>query len=172
VSADTGIPDVVPARSVAAWDDRADVVIVGFGFETVDAMEEALELPARALTQTLADYNRHAANGADPTFHKHGEWLKPLDAGPWAAFDLTPGNAFYVGFTLGGLATSVEAEVLRASDGAAIDGLYAAGACASNIAQDANGYSSGTCIGESSFFGRRAGRHVVGRRTTQREVAR
>jgi 3-oxo-5alpha-steroid 4-dehydrogenase len=50
--------------------------------------------------------------------------------------------------------------VLRA-DGSAIPGLYAAGACAANIAQDGAGYSSGTCIGESSFFGRRAGRHAA-----------
>ena len=48
-----------------------------------------------------------------------------------------------------------------ARDGSAIAGLYAAGACAANIAQDGAGYSSGTCIGESSFFGRRAGRHAA-----------
>ena len=30
-------------------------------------------------------------------------------------------------------------------------GFGAAGACASNIAQDGAGYSSGTCIGESTF---------------------
>jgi 3-oxo-5alpha-steroid 4-dehydrogenase len=39
-----------------------------------------------------------------------------------------------------------------------VPGLYAIGGCASNIAQDGTGYSSGTCIGESTFFGRRAGR--------------
>ncbi len=44
-----------------------------------------------------------------------------------------------------------------------IVGLYASGACASNIAQDGKGYSSGTCTGEASFFGRRAGRHAAGR---------
>ena len=43
-----------------------------------------------------------------------------------------------------------------------IRGLYAVGACASNIAQDGNGYCSGTQLGEGSFFGRRAGRHAAG----------
>ena len=43
-------------------------------------------------------------------------------------------------------------------DGSVIPGLYAAGACASNIAQDGKGYASGTQLGEGSFFGRRAGR--------------
>ncbi len=46
-------------------------------------------------------------------------------------------------------------------DGSVIPGLYAAGACASNIAQDGKGYGSGTQLGEGSFFGRRAGRHAA-----------
>ena len=53
-------------------------------------------------------------------------------------------------------------EVLREDD-SAIEGLYAAGACASNIAQDGRGYASGTQLGEGSFFGRRAGRHAAAR---------
>ena len=44
---------------------------------------------------------------------------------------------------------------------ATIPGLYAAGACASNIAQDGKGYASGTQLGEGSFFGRRAGAHAA-----------
>ena len=46
-------------------------------------------------------------------------------------------------------------------DGSVIPGLYAAGACASNLAQDGKGYCSGTQLGEGSFFGRRAGRHAA-----------
>ena len=42
-----------------------------------------------------------------------------------------------------------------------IPGLYAVGACASNIAQDGKGYASGTQLGEGSFFGRRAGAHAA-----------
>jgi succinate dehydrogenase/fumarate reductase flavoprotein subunit len=44
-----------------------------------------------------------------------------------------------------------------------VEGVYAAGACASNIAVDGEGYSSGTQLGEASFFGRRAGRHAASR---------
>ena len=47
--------------------------------------------------------------------------------------------------------------------GRPVPGLYAAGACASNIAQDSDGYSSGVCLGEASYFGRRAGRAVAAR---------
>ena len=62
---------------------------------------------------------------------------------------------------MGGLKTSAQAEVLDALD-RPIPGLYAAGACASNIAQDSAGYASGTCLGESTFFGRRAGLEAAG----------
>ena len=82
------------------------------------------------------------------------------DQGPWAVFDLRLGHALYAGFTLGGLRTTVDAQVQR-PDGSVIPGLYAAGACASNIAQDGKGYGSGTQLGEGSFFGRRAGRHAA-----------
>ena len=70
------------------------------------------------------------------------------------------GKAMYAGFTMGGLATSAEGQVLT-DDGSVITGLYAAGAGAANIAQDGKGYASGTQLGEGSFFGRRAGRHAA-----------
>jgi succinate dehydrogenase/fumarate reductase flavoprotein subunit len=130
------------------------------GYETVAEMEAGLGMPAGSLGKTLARYNHHAALGEDPDFHKSAEWLAPQDQGPWAVFDLRPGRALYAGFTLGGLRTTVEAQVQR-PDGSVIPGLYAAGACASNIAQDGKGYGSGTQLGEGSFFGRRAGRHAA-----------
>jgi 3-oxo-5alpha-steroid 4-dehydrogenase len=130
------------------------------GWETVEEMEAALGIPAGNLAATLAAYNEAAARREDPEFRKHPDWLEPQDTGPWAAFDLSLGEAVYAGFTLGGLRCTVDGQVQRA-DGSVIDGLYAAGACASNIAQDGKGYSSGTQLGEGSFFGRRAGRHAA-----------
>jgi len=136
-----------------------------FGHEVVDAwetpaeMERDLGMPEGSLQKTLTDYNEHAARGEDPEFHKGKKWLTPLDTPPFAAIQYSRGKAAYMGFTLGGLQVSIDGEVLDGA-GAAIPGLYAIGACASNIAQDGAGYSSGTCIGESTFFGRRAGRRV------------
>ena len=98
--------------------------------------------------------------GEDPDFHKQPEYVAPQDNGPWAAFDLSLGRAMYSGFTMGGLAVTIDGEVLR-EDGSVVPGLYAAGACASNIAQDGKGYASGTQLGEGSFFGRRAGTHAA-----------
>ena len=116
----------------------------------------ALGIPEGKLVATLDRYNENAARGEDPDFHKQPEYVAAQDNGPWAAFDLSLGRAMYSGFTMGGLAVSIDGEVLR-EDGATIPGLYAAGACASNIAQDGKGYASGTQLGEGSFFGRRAG---------------
>ena len=127
------------------------------GYETVAEMEEGLGLPTGSLAATLDRYNEHAARGEDPDFHKHPDWLAPQATGPWGVFDLTLGKALYAGFTLGGIRTTVDGQAVRPDD-SVIPGLYAAGACASNIAQDGAGYCSGTQLGEGSFFGRRAGR--------------
>jgi 3-oxo-5alpha-steroid 4-dehydrogenase len=132
------------------------------GWDTVEDMEAGIGLPAGALVETMTRYNADMAAGQDSEFHKYEDWLKPLTAPPYAAFDLSLNRAKYAGFSLGGLRTSENAEVLTEA-GVPVPGLYAAGACAWNIAQDARGYSSGTCIGEATFFGRRAGRFAAGR---------
>jgi len=130
-------------------------------YESIAEMEEGLGLPKNSLQETVRLYNENAAKGEDPEFHKGKKWLKPLDTPPFAALDGSLGTSPYMAFTLGGLDVSIDGEVLDAA-GKAIPGLYAIGGCASNIAQDGTGYSSGTCIGESTFFGRRAGRHAAG----------
>ncbi len=141
-------------------EDHMPLVPLKDGYETLEEMEAGLGMPAGVLVATVNRYNEHAAAGEDPDFHKHPDWLAPQTAGPWAVLDLTLGVALYAGFSLGGLSTSVHGEVRRA-DGSVVPGLYAAGACASNIAQDGAGYCSGTQLGEGSFFGRRAGRHAA-----------
>lgn len=135
-------------------------------WETVEEMERDLGLPEKSLQKTVARYNEFAEKGEDLDFHKSAEWLAPIATPPFAALECSVGKAYYVGFTLGGLDVSIDAEVLRSggADEGAVPGLYAAGACASNIAQDGKGYSSGTCIGEATFFGRRAGRHAAAQR--------
>jgi 3-oxo-5alpha-steroid 4-dehydrogenase len=62
-------------------------------------------------------------------------------------------------FTLGGLHTRVDGSVLDL-DGEPIAGLYAAGRTTSGLA--APGYASGLSLGDSTFFGRRAGRSAAG----------
>ena len=133
------------------------------GYETIAEVENALDIPSGNLAATLDRYNEFAAKGEDPDFHKQPEYLAAQDNGPWAVFDLSLGRAMYSGFTMGGLTVSLDGQVLR-EDGSVIPGLYAAGACAANIAQDGKGYASGTQLGEGSFFGRRAGTHAAQQR--------
>lgn len=130
------------------------------GWETIEEMEAGLGVPAGSLARTLQAYNASAREGQDPLFHKATECVEPLDAPPYGAYDMTPGRCFYAGFTCGGLRVDHDGRLLG-RDGRVIDRLYAVGACASNIAIDGRGYSSGIQLGEASFFGRRAGRHAA-----------
>lgn len=121
--------------------------------ETADELGSELGLPAGSLETTLGYYNRYAADGEDPQFHKRAPAVVPL-TGALAAFDLNPETFPYAVFTLGGLHTRVDGSVLDL-DGVPIPGLFAAGRTTSGIA--ALGYASGLSLGDSTFFGRRAG---------------
>lgn len=122
--------------------------------ESVAELEAEMGLPEGSLTTTVAEYNRHAAAGTDPVFGTKPEWVVPIGT-PVAAVDLRGSTG---GFTLGGLATTVDAQVLHV-DGTPIPGLYAAGRCTSGLS--AFGYCSGISLGDGSFFGRRAGVHAA-----------
>jgi 3-oxo-5alpha-steroid 4-dehydrogenase len=114
-------------------------------------LESQLSLAPGALAATVQLYNAGAARGEDPMCHKAARWLRPLEP-PYGVLDLR-GTGFFV-FTTGGLHTSVRGEVLSV-DGDPIPGLFAAGRTTSGI--PAWGYCSGTSLGDSTFFGRRAG---------------
>lgn len=118
--------------------------------ETVAELESEMELPEGTLVSTVEVYNRHAERGEDPVLGKKSEWCKPIGS-PIAALDL---RNFTAGFTLGGLRTTINSEVLHVS-GEPIPGLFAAGRCTSGVC--AGGYASGTSLGDGSFYGRRAG---------------
>ena len=146
--------------------ERPQMPLIQFidGWETVEEMESGLGIPDGNLVATLNRYNEYAAAwrrsrlpqaAGIPCAHKtrdHGGHSTCR----WA-------QAMYSGFHPGRSGHDVDGEVLR-EDGSVIPGLYAAGACASNIAQDGKGYASGTQLGEGSFFGRRAGAHAAKQR--------
>jgi succinate dehydrogenase/fumarate reductase flavoprotein subunit len=121
--------------------------------ETPAQLENEMGLPAGSLQSTLELYNRHAAEGNDPLFHKSAPWVRPL-VPPIGAFDLRIGPAPYAPFTLGGLETTVDGDVLDLN-GDPIAGLYAAGRTTSGVCSF--GYASGLSIGDSTMFGRFAG---------------
>jgi 3-oxo-5alpha-steroid 4-dehydrogenase len=119
--------------------------------ETVAELEREIGLPTGSLQATVAAFNDGAARGDDPLLHKKQQWLRPIGS-PVGAIDLRESTG---GFTLGGLQTTLDAEVLHVS-GEPIPGLYAAGRSTAGLA--AWGYASGISLGDGSFYGRRAGR--------------
>lgn len=122
---------------------------------TVAELEQEMGVPEGSLQATVEIYNRHAEHGEDPLFHKRSEFLRPLKA-PFGGIPLT---GPYAVFTLGGLVTSVDGEVIG-TGGRPVRGLYAAGRATSGI--PSWGYASGTSLGDGTFFGRRAGRAAAG----------
>jgi 3-oxo-5alpha-steroid 4-dehydrogenase len=126
--------------------------------ETAAELEAEIGLPTGSLVSTIEYFNTHAENGTDPLFHKRAPVLTPL-RGPLAAFDLRASKFIYAPFTLGGLHTQVDGAVLGI-DGEPIPGLFAAGRTTSGVA--AQGYCSGLSLGDSTLFGRFAGRAAAG----------
>lgn len=146
---------VLDAATFERPEIERDVVGVG---ETVEELEEELRLPPGSLQATVELYNRHALAGGDPVFRKDPEFVVPLIHPPYGALDCTTAGSLFAVFTLGGLRTSIDGQVLTPA-GDAVPGLYAAGRTTSGIA--APGYASGLSIGDGTFFGRRAGRHAA-----------
>jgi 3-oxo-5alpha-steroid 4-dehydrogenase len=133
--------------------------VAGTG-ETVEELEEELELREGTLQQTLAIYNEDCTRGEDTLFHKAPEWLEALEP-PLVALDITPGRgAFVPYFTLGGLDTLPTGEVVDARR-RVIPGLYAAGRTACGVVRRAEGYSSGMSVGDATFSGRLAGKQAA-----------
>ena len=136
---------------------RMTIAATGADWEEVEA---ELDMPQATLSATMSFYNDHARRGADPLFDKRAPILTPLDQGPFVALELNFQTSYFSFFTLGGLRTSTDGEVLGRDD-RPIDGLFAAGRCTSGLPAWGQGYSSGLSLADCSFFGRQAGRKAA-----------
>ncbi len=137
----------------------ARMTIAGTGNDW-EEVERELEMAEGTLARTMAFYNEHARAGRDPLFDKQPPILTPLDQGPFVALELHFQNSYFSFFTLGGLKTSTDGEVLDRA-GAPIPGLFAAGRCTSGLPAWGHGYSSGMSLADCTFFGRQAGRKAA-----------
>ncbi|HQR02904.1 MAG: FAD-dependent oxidoreductase [Proteobacteria bacterium] len=137
-------------------------VVIAARDDTIAGLAAKLHLPPGVLEETVAYYNKYAAQGQDPLFGKAPPFLAPLQKGPYSAYDLSPEKAFYAVQTFGGLETNVDGEVINAW-GEAIPGLYAAGRTSAGIPVSPY-YASGLSIGDGSFFGRRVAKHAARRK--------
>lgn len=149
--------DVIHERNVVG-------LRVAYAAATPEELAVDLEVPPDALARTIADYNKAAARGEDPVFHKRAPFLRPIGVPPASgigAVDLRVDHgAIYATFTLGGIATDAVGAALNGT-GSPIPGLYAVGRTAASLA--ARYYVSGISLGDGSFFGRRAGSHAATR---------
>lgn len=128
-------------RDLRPWLERRMLVVA----PTLQALAQALGLPAPALADTVQHHDHHARRGEDPDFHKgasvfdrfNGDpahapnpCVGPVGPGPYAAMKVWPGDAA----SSAGLATDVDGRVLNAQ-GNAIGGLYACGNDAGSLFQ-------------------------------------
>ena len=139
--------------------DFARMSIAGTG-DSWEEVEAELEMQPGTLAHTMNFYNEHARQGRDPLFDKRAPILTPLDQGPFVALELNFETSYFSFFTLGGLKTSTQGEVMG-RDGQPVPGLYAAGRCTSGLPAWGHGYSSGLSLADCTFFGRQAGRKAA-----------
>ncbi len=140
-----------------AYMSNTEIVAVG---ESVAEIEMEAGLPEGSLQQTVAYYNRYAAKGEDPLFHKSAEWLAPFDIPPYALISYKLSEIKPYVFTLGGLDVLPTGEVVN-PDREPIPGLFAAGRTVAGIPRTSKGYASGMSVADVTYFGRLAGKQVA-----------
>jgi 3-oxosteroid 1-dehydrogenase len=138
---------------------------------TVDELARQIDVPADALTSTIARFNRFAAKGLDPDFgrgqsayndclgdpgYRPNAAVGPLDRAPYYATKVYPAD---VG-TCGGVITNEYAQVLDEHD-RVIDGLYATGNTTATV-MGRTYLGAGASIANTMVFGYVAARHAAG----------
>lgn len=120
-------------------------------------------VPVGTLAATVADYNAACREGnydplvadglaTDGLIPPKSNWALPLDRGPYFAYPIISANVF----TFGGLKVDSSARVLN-TDGAPIEGLYAAG---ETIGMYYSNYTGATSVLKGLVFGKLAGEAV------------
>jgi len=137
---------------------------------TIEALARQCGIDARALSETIAAYNAHAKDGADPHFHKgstpynriQGDashepnpCVAPIVDGPFHAVKVLPGSLG----TFAGLATDARARVLDATR-SPIPGLYAVGNDAASM-MGGHYPAGGITLGPAMTFGYLAGHDLA-----------
>jgi fumarate reductase flavoprotein subunit len=127
---------------------------------TIDGLAAAAGLPGLALAGAVRRYNQSCASGHDAEFLKRAAGLIAIDTPPYYAVRLRPAVVALTGY---GPRIDAEARVLRAADGNAVPGLYAAGEVTGNVLGPQY-LGGGNAIGSALIFGRIAGRSAAAAR--------
>ncbi len=128
--------------------------------DTLLELADKLGLPAEALLRTVSEYNRlvNTKHGdvLNPPRSSNGAQPFPIEKTPFYGVRLAAG----ITYTMGGLATDANAQVLHSKEDRPIAGLYAAGSCTGGLEGGAYaGYISG--LVKASVMGLSAADHVA-----------
>lgn len=128
---------------------------------TLPELAARLRLDPATLVDTVERYNRLADGGPageQPPRSTAPYRAWPVRQGPFHAIEICAG----ITYTMGGIATNAQGQV-QGTQGQAIPGLYAAGACTGGLEGGgaAAGYSGG--LSKSSVFGLLTGEAIVAR---------
>lgn len=125
-------------------------------WNSLSAVEVAIDLPAGSLETTLDRYSSCVRQGEDPDLHKLPSQLATLSSPPWTVYDLRRGPGTHASSSLAGIRTSLDGNVLDAH-GSPVAGVLAAGTGTLGITIDGETHCVGLDLGEATYFARRAG---------------
>lgn len=121
--------------------------------KTIKELAAQISMDGADLEDTVDKYNRYCKSGMDADFGRAGEFMGPIETGPYYAMELRP----CILSTMGGPRHDREARVLD-YDGKPIPRLYAAGELGSMWG---GLYEAGGFLAESFVFGRIAGKNAA-----------
>jgi flavocytochrome c len=153
----------IPGRAMASgsWNPIMvdDMVATGkvTTAPTIEALAEALGLPAAHLVGTVERYNAGAAAGEDD-FAKAPKFLAPIAQPPFYGAEVRPATLC---FTACGLRIDADTNVLD-DDGRVIAGLFAVGECTGSVVGEIY-MGSGNSLANGAAMGRVAGRSAAAR---------
>ena len=137
--------------------------------DSIQALAEKIGIDPEGLAETIEKMNHYAETGSDEEFQrgdsdydryyadpeiKPNPCLAPIDEAPFYALRSEAGDFG----TAGGLATNVNAQVLK-EDGGVIKGLYAIGNCSAAILSTYPG--PGATLGPAMTMGYQAAKHMT-----------
>ncbi len=150
-------PDLTPEQVLAGWEDQAGKGQIVKG-DTVEAVAEALGLPAAETLATVRRYNELCRAGKDTDFHKKPKYLQEIREAPFYGCSLSDRLFFTV---LGGPRTNARMQVCDAED-EPIPGLWCVGSMVGDMYANCYNFRiPGQNYGACLTFGYLTGKRVM-----------
>lgn len=128
-------------------------------FTTLEDLAKQYNVPMDALQATIADYNKHQAEGTpDEMGRKIYKGAQAIGTGPWSCSILSP----KVHHCMGGLETNSKGQVIDVSSDKPIPGLYAAG-------ESTGGVHGAVRLGSCAVLDCLANGRIAGRNAAQEQ---